>query len=221
MGEQVLVPIWLLVIVGAGFTALVFAAWLFGRGDLRGALDMARDWETKATFAAIKEEAGNACRKAILALSVERTAFSNTPLELVAAHGAARSRPYLLPPALTPEPDPRIVVRPVIEHVDYINSATGTAPWAVDVKPSAVILDDPEPVPVPDGDRRVEDDDDGYPLCLQAQAASALRRQTRAISGDKHDNAQPGRHRLTKPSSDDTRQFTFRETLDAAVGEPS
>lgn len=213
MSEQVLVPIWLIVIEHAGWVALVFAAWLFGRGDLRGALDMARDWETKATFASIKEEAGNACRKAILALSVERTVFAGAPP--AAASGAARSRPYP-----SPEPGPHILVKPLVP-VTYINPSSDAAAWAVDVKPGTIIVDDPEPAPVPDGDRRVEVDDDGYPPCLQAEAASVLRRQTREVAGDKHANAGPGRHRLTKPSSDDTRQFTFRETLDAAVGEPS
>lgn len=211
MGAEVSVPIWLLAMLGAGFTALVFAAWLFGRGDLRGALDMARDWETKATFAAIKEETGRACRRAILALSVEQAAFSAVPL--AAAHGAARSRPYL-----TSEPGPHILVKPLVP-VTYINPSSDAASWAVDVKPGAVILNEPEPEPVPDGDRRVEVDDDGYPPCLQAEAASVLRRQTREIAGDKRNNAGPGRHRLVKPRSDDTRQFSAREVLDAVVVE--
>lgn len=152
MGAEVSVPIWLLAMLGAGFTALVFAAWLFGRGDLRGALDMARDWETKATFGAIKEETGRACRRAILALSVERAAFSAVPL--AAAHSAARSRPYL-----TPEPGPHVLVKPLVP-VTYINPSSDAAAWAVDVKPGAVILDEP---PVPNEEHPFPLGEDDYP----------------------------------------------------------
>jgi hypothetical protein len=204
--EQVSVPIWLIVIVSTGWVALVAAAFLFGRADWRAVLDLARDSETAARFAAIKENASRRIHQAVAVHAAERAALAGVPFEYTAA---ARPRP-------------RVPIRAVIERVDYVNAATSTAPWvAVDVKPDGLILDEPEPEPVPDGERPVEDDGDGYPPCLQAEAASALRRQAREVGGDKRDNAAPGRHRLPKSRSDDTRQFTFRETLDAAIGEPS
>jgi hypothetical protein len=142
VSEQVSVPIWLIVIVSAGWVALVAAAFLFGRADWRSALDIACDSDTAARIAAIKENAARVIRRAVVAHTMEQAALAGASLALK--------------PAVRPRP--RVPIQAVIEHVDYINPATSTVPWvAANTKPSAVILDEP---PVPDEERPVPAGDD-------------------------------------------------------------
>ncbi|MCW6003946.1 hypothetical protein K1W54_05020 [Micromonospora sp. CPCC 205371] len=141
MFEQVSVPIWLIVIVSAGWVALVAAAFLFGRADWRAVLDLARDSETAARIAAIKENAIRAIHGAAIEHVIERAALAGAATGFVAAR------------------NPR-AIRPVIERVRYINTAVSVEPWSVNIKPRAVVLDEP---PVPDEDRPVPTGDDDYP----------------------------------------------------------
>jgi hypothetical protein len=133
MPTEISVPLWAYFAYGAAWTALLLVVYRYGRRCPRSAPCRAPG-VVGLDIPALTEETRQAVRTAIAARIIEQDTLS--PLGFVAAHGAVQpARPYLAPPRLTAEPDPRTAVRPVVDSIAYLTPprlpVAGPEVWSV------------------------------------------------------------------------------------------